>query len=237
MSPTAHLRIIGDVHGKVDWNLSGKPCYFDVIRPCSFSLQVGDMGDAETYAELTARVDPARHRFIGGNHEQYPDLPPHHCGDFGSATLGGVAFFFVRGAFSVDKALRLRQQREKGWKLWYEEEELDEGAMKQALDEYARARPELMVTHTAPTHIAALLADADASAEYGLGASAMAGRTGELLERMYELHQPRQWIFGHFHRSWQLQEGSTNFTCLGELCSVDLDEQGQVTNTPALRSG
>ena len=36
----------------------------------------------------------------------------------------------------------------------------------------------------------------------GIPADEFSSRTSQLLERMFEAHQPDHWIFGHFHRDW-----------------------------------
>ncbi len=56
------LRVIGDVHGQVDAeNLFTREAltYLDIISDAKYSVQVGDMGDAETYAQLISSVDAA----------------------------------------------------------------------------------------------------------------------------------------------------------------------------------
>jgi len=66
-----HLRLVGDVHGHYT-------TYYEIVSkmPCSF--QLGDMG--MDYADLNdAGLDPSRHVFISGNHDDYtlkerPDL-------------------------------------------------------------------------------------------------------------------------------------------------------------------
>ena len=63
------LRLIGDIHGKYDH-------YLNLVKDCQYTLQVGDLGfDYEPIFHL----DPEKHRFIGGNHDNYtlkyrPDL-------------------------------------------------------------------------------------------------------------------------------------------------------------------
>ena len=83
------------LHGQIDFALrkNARP-YLESISECPFSVQIGDMGDAETYAELTSMVDATRHRFFGGNHDHYDFLPTYSLGDFGKFCLGGIDFFF-----------------------------------------------------------------------------------------------------------------------------------------------
>jgi Icc-related predicted phosphoesterase len=41
---------------------------------------------------------------------------------------------------------------------------------------------------------------------------------GELLN----IHQPKLWIFGHWHRSRTIEYGNTKFICLDELETYDI---------------
>src|SRR5947209_2924936 len=121
------LRIIGDVHGQVQLDdllsRQSRP-YFELIADVSYSIQVDDMGDGETYDHLVANVDAGRHGFFPGNHVFYDVLPPHALGDFGAVCWGGVDFFFIRGAESIDRAKLVKLGRDLGKTLWFEQEEL-----------------------------------------------------------------------------------------------------------------
>jgi len=217
------VRFIGDVHGKLDWNILGRPTYLDRIAECEASVQLGDMGDAAAYEMLEERVDPRLHRFVPGNHDDYDRLPPHALGDFGVAEAGGVRLFFVRGAFSVDKALRLRSKIP-----WWPQEEMDSKTMDEALDAYRTERPEIVASHECPTVAARELGDAKALEDYGFDPATFESRTGKLLQAMFECHAPRLWVFGHFHRSWRRDIGGTLFVCLEELGCVDVDSAGGI---------
>jgi hypothetical protein len=90
------LRVIGDVHGQIqpDDLLFGKSKpYLELITEAPYSVQVGDMGDGETYQQLVINVDASRHRFFPGNHDHYDQLPPHSLGDFGAVCWGGWTSF------------------------------------------------------------------------------------------------------------------------------------------------
>ena len=92
------LRVIGDVHAQFDFSLDKqRSTYKEIVADSEFSVQIGDMGDGETYRQLQEYIDPKLHRFFAGNHDHYPYLPPHSLGDFGSKSHGEVDFFFVRG--------------------------------------------------------------------------------------------------------------------------------------------
>ena len=215
---TNRVRIIGDAHGKMDWNILGRPSYLDLIAECDLSVQLGDLGDQEAYDILRARVDPRRHRFLPGNHDDYDHLPPHALGDHGVARLGDLEFFFVRGAFSVDKEIRIRSRIP-----WWPREELDEDQAAGALEAYAASRPAVVLSHDCPIVISRTLGDVKLLGSFGFDPETFETRTGRLLQAMLDLHRPRLWLFGHYHRDWRLDLRGTTFRCLGELSFLDLD--------------
>ena len=76
-----YFRIIGDVHGY--WGR-----YHLLLRKAHFTLQVGDFG--RDYATLST-VDADRHKFLGGNHDNYDKVEkwPHYLGDYGLHSVPG----------------------------------------------------------------------------------------------------------------------------------------------------
>jgi hypothetical protein len=226
------LRVIGDVHAQTDEeNLAsryGRP-YLELIAGVEFSVQLGDMGDGETYDQLVREVDAGRHRFFPGNHENYGRLPPHSLGDFGPASLGGVEFFFVRGAESSDRDKLERMGRELGKTLWFAEEQLNDRQMEVCERAYLAARPEIVITHDAPTEAARIAwenslrhARRDAAVVFH------PSRTNEFLARLFVRHQPKLWLFGHHHRDLEHRLGETWFRCVGELSYVDVTAEGLI---------
>jgi predicted phosphodiesterase len=224
MIPT--LRVIGDVHGQIDADslfTRDARTYLEIIADGAYSVQLGDMGNGETYDQLMASVDAGRHRFFPGNHENYDRLPPHSLGDFGCANLGGVEFFFIRGANSTDREKLIRIGEEEGKTLWFEQEELTAAQMRAAEEEYLRVRPRIVITHDGPTHVARFAwQHARSLSPPNPRALFRASRTTDFLERLLEQHQPRLWLFGHHHRDCRRKEGETLFVCVGELSSVDI---------------
>ena len=139
------LTVIGDIHGWTDR-------YVNKVRDLEASVQVGDM--AHNYSRLVD-LDCAKHKFIGGNHDNY-DLyfdEPHSLGDYGTAKLGGVEFFFMRGAFSIDVAYRTPH------KDWWPNEEMDTTPRANSLCRglQARAKPEIVITHDCPMAISKII--------------------------------------------------------------------------------
>ncbi len=226
------LRVVGDVHAQVGADdlvrRNARP-YLEIIAEAEYSVQIGDMGDDQAYDVLREHVDPRRHRFFGGNHEHYDGLPPHAMGDFGAVELGGVEFFFVRGAASIDKVELLRMGRQVGKKLWHEQEELTDDEMQSAERAYLVARPAIMLTHDSPTEIARqACAHAAKFAPPNPEAAYRPSRTSEFLGRLWEQHQPRLWAFGHYHRDWRDRVGATTFACVGELSFIDVAPNGEI---------
>lgn len=224
------LRIIGDVHGQVeadDLLIGQTRPYLDLIATVPYSVQIGDMGDGQTYQQLMTHVDPTRHRFIPGNHEYYPGLPPHSLGDFGAVSWGGVEFFFVRGAASSDKENLLRVGQQHGRTLWFAEEELSDDQMRRAEAEYRQAKPTIVLTHDAPADIARRIWDYTRQVKYSRpGAVFTPSRTNVFLSRLWGQHAPKLWVFGHHHCNWRTREGDTLFVCVGELGVLDIDAAG-----------
>jgi hypothetical protein len=226
------LRVIGDVHGQIlpDDLLPGQPrSYTDLIAGAPYSIQVGDMGDGDSYDQLIARVDAGRHRFFPGNHDHYDRLPPHSLGDFGAVRWGGVGVFFVRGAASADRNKLVALGRKLGKTLWFEAEELTGEQMRAAEQAYLGARPGVVLSHDAPTDVARLAwAHARRLGAPQPGAVFRPSRTNALLQRLLEQHAPRLWLFGHYHRDWRYREGGTQFACVGELSYVDVGPPGEL---------
>jgi predicted phosphodiesterase len=218
------LRIIGDVHGQVGFVLKRNArCYLELIEDCEYSVQLGDMGDAETYSELTSRVDPRRHRFFAGNHDCYDKLPPHCLGDYGAHELGGVEFFYVRGAQSSDKQKLLERGRQIGRTLWYEQEELPSSLHDDVLAAYVNSQPRMVLTHTCPMQLVPWIYDqVTQKSHYAVTGRSERSATNELLQRLLDAHKPELWCFGHFHHDWCYREDGIEFRCVGELSDLDL---------------
>ncbi|WP_165233984.1 metallophosphoesterase family protein [Aquisphaera insulae] len=226
------LRIIGDVHGQVTRDdlprLDRRP-YVEIVGGAPHSVQVGDMGDAETYETLGALVDPSRHRFFPGNHDHHGSFPARCLGDFGEVVLGGVRFFFIRGAASTDREKLVALGNRLGRTLWYEAEELTDDEMKSAEAVYADARPEIVLSHDGPTDAArAAFAESTRRRIDRPGAPFARSRTTDFLGRLLEVHRPRLWIFGHHHVEWTGWDGMTRFRCVSELGWVDITPEAEI---------
>lgn len=196
------MRIIGDIHGYMHK-------YQDIIREAEWSIQVGDMGFADDYDVLIQYVDSDRHKFVAGNHDEYPKLPSHALRGFGLCTLGPHSFYYVSGAFSIDKIWR------KPGISWWEEEELTYEEGMDALEHYASVKPELMITHSCPMSLVPMLISSEQK-QFG------PSRTQLLLEQMLNIHAPKSWYFGHFHTTKHIHTDKTDFFCLSECAYTDI---------------
>ncbi|MBW3596935.1 MAG: metallophosphoesterase [Planctomycetes bacterium] len=202
------LRFIGDVHGQIHR-------YVPLCRAAEHTVQVGDLGFRRHYAAVIDQLDPARHRFIPGNHDDYGLLPPHCLGDFGVHEAAGVEMFFVRGALSIDKNFRTPQLD------WWPEEELTQEQLDAAIREYERVKPQLVVTHDCPLSVSPIVGDATVLRAFGFEEEPRT-RTQLALQAMLEIHPPARWIFGHYHRDTSFEHSGVYFTCLAELSVLDL---------------
>lgn len=206
-------RIISDTHGKY---IPYAQIALDADAKGLHTLQIGDMGFSYGHFEHFG-LTPDKHRFISGNHDNYTILldptqcPPHYLGDFGEIP-GQPNSFFVRGAFSIDRAFRTEGVD------WWAQEELGMADSYMALQAYTLAKPSLMITHDCPDDARDVMIDKGLS----ILDERIQTRTGQLLQSMFEVHQPKLWIFGHWHQDTSFEINGTKFICLGELSYIDI---------------
>lgn len=201
------LRVVGDVHGLFRE-------YIPLVKNVDYSLQLGDMGF--DYSPLIRHLDPTRHRFIGGNHDNYDTLAtgliPHYLGDFGIWEVPDHgSIFFVRGAFSIDRGHRTEGVD------WWRAEELEMAQTYKALELYCQIKPSIVATHDCPESVIS----GNVTLGY-TGGRIIPSRTGQLLSRMFEEHQPKLWMFGHHHQNAGFVVSQTQFVCVNELSHIDL---------------
>lgn len=186
---------IGDAHGQYDR-------YVKMARKRDFTVQIGDLGFKYGCLE---NLNPENHKIVAGNHDNYDVIGewPHYLGDYGLASLGGVEFFFYRGAYSID-----RKYRTIGID-WWEQEQVKIDQFMKARELYREAKPEIVLTHDCPESIALMLLEP--------GQNIYQNMTGWALQELFSIHQPKIWRFGHWHRSWKMIIEGTEFRCLNEL--------------------
>jgi hypothetical protein len=202
--------IIGDVHGKIDQyrqilnNLDKQP-----------SIQIGDMGIG--FQGVHLKTLPNHHRFFRGNHDNPAKCRahPNYLGDYGY--LKNDRIFYLAGAFSIDAAWRVPGVS------WWVDEELDYTTLMDALKLYESVKPEFVISHEAPSTAAAILLADLVGPYFGAKADCSKSRTSEVLQQMFDVHQPKEWVFGHYHVSKSFVHKGTKFTCVPELGQYTLN--------------
>jgi hypothetical protein len=193
------MRFIGDVHGKFK-------VYAYLIKGFPASIQLGDMGigfpgKAVDYEQKHFPDNPTNF-FIRGNHDN-PEAcrkKQSYLGDFGY--LEAEKIFFVSGAWSVDRHLRIEGVS------WWPDEELTNEQAEAALALYKKVRPPIVASHECPNR---------AHEKLDIYYNVMRSRTALLLDAMLEIAEPQVWVFGHHHQNRSFQLGKTAFHALGEL--------------------
>lgn len=192
------LTVIGDVHGKYER-------YYRIVRQDDLHPYTVQLGDFGFRYETIRNLDPNNHKIIGGNHDNYSIINkyPHYLGDYGNAIVGGVEFFYYRGAYSID-----RQYRTVGID-WWEDEQVSIDQFMKARELYRETKPRIVITHDCPQSIALQMLEP--------GSKIYENTTGWALQELLNNHEPELWLFGHWHRSRTIHYGKTTFMCLDEL--------------------
>lgn len=157
------------------------------IDPDAVTVQLGDWGNCSPEAKY---LDP-KDLFIFGNHdndsEKYNDHP-NFLGRYG----------YKHGLFYVSGA-RANNQNFLG-------EELSHDEMDHCLELYKAILPEIVVSHDCPDFLRknAFMKKDDTD-------------TTNLLQSMWDEHNPHVWMFGHYHRHYNDNIDGCEFTCINEL--------------------
>lgn len=198
------IRFIGDIHANFKR-------YMDIVNDFDGdTIQVGDFGVGfAPVPELELR-----HRFIRGNHDN-PVLcrdqnMPWSLNYIPDGMWNTNDMFFVGGALSIDQHLRTDGLN------WWRDEELSYGEFTKILADYSDLKPDVMVTHDCPESIAKQLFD-------GQGKIFLPSITRNALQAALEIHEPKLWIFGHWHQSVDVTINNTRFICLNELEYKDIE--------------
>lgn len=195
------ITIIGDVHGK----LSAYKKIIDGLTINDISICVGDFGFEYEWDWFVKNV--TRNHYINpGNHDFGPYLNDK------TKSLGNYHFFnnlnlfTVRGAESIDKHLRTE-----GFD-WFPNEELSYPEQLEAFDCYCKVKPKIVISHDCPQSVMEKL--------FGYSEKS---QTRTMLENMFQEHQPDLWVFGHHHKSKDVQINGTKFVCLAELEKMEIE--------------
>ncbi len=204
------MRFIGDVHGHIENYLQ--------VRGDAPSFQLGDMGIGFAGRELPE--DGRTHRFIRGNHDDPNECRRHknYAGEYGYDESNKL--FFLGGAFSIDSAWRKARMLCDPTPIWWPEEEQDEDELRNAYRLFIKTKPEIVATHDCPSLVS----------EHILGRMLVGfrpeklvpTRTGKWLQTMFAAHQPKIWLFGHYHVDVGVEIEGTQFICLNELSVRDV---------------
>ena len=187
------MLIVGDVHGHIEK-------YRFLIRNHQESIQVGDMGIGFV---PVPEIHNGWHKWFCGNHDNRELARKHlNClGDWGY--IENKKIFFVSGADSIDKQHRIPGVS------WWADEELTHAEFGLVVAKYKEVNPEIVLTHACPDSIKDLVL-----AGTGLP---FKSKTEYYFEQMFDAHQPKMWIFGHLHKSFDSVVKGTRFICLNEL--------------------
>lgn len=213
----AELRLIGDCHHLLDGYI--KICKSAEDKDLR-TLQLGDLSTSEyavPYIKLKLPLWEDYHRYIFGNHDFHPNRSNMCLNDYGWVNWG-YQLFYVSGAFSIDYKWRQKHHPE----TWHPEEELSPDNLRNAITLYEAVKPDLVITHDCPRSVANLIGNPNILQDFGFNPETFTTRTSEALERMFEIHQPKRWFFGHFHNSQVVDLNGTRFQCLDELEYIDI---------------
>ena len=182
------LVLIGDIHGDAA-RYCGLIAGLEAAHPGCYSIQLGDL---QLPPEALADINPARHWFLRGNHDD-PERcrkDPHYLGDFGLIEVGDRAIFFVGGALPSPN---------EGGETWAPE--LSEPELEEAQACYAGAarRIDLVLSH-----------------EWSPGGwrpPEQWGATRQFFTTLKKLYFPSLWICAH-----RRKEASREFRALDGSC-------------------
>jgi hypothetical protein len=198
------IKIIGDPHGKLSEYVQ---IVLNAERFGEKTLTVGDNGFLQNWAageHFLAGLDGGfeNHKWLGGNHDIYPNTQfKQSLSDYG--IWQGI--FYIRGAYSIDRAKRIEGVD------WYREEELNYSEMLSCMEMWEKEKPNYVVSHACPQSVQEKCFNiTDRSS------------TSIFLQELFEIHQPKIWVFGHFHRTVITNEKNTSFVCLAELQTINI---------------
>lgn len=214
------IYLIGDRHGEEDGfseeKLPGQSSWTAediVIVTGDFGYVMrGEWNNVPEKNKLDALAKkPYTILFCDGNHEGFDDLvkyPEQTC--FGGPvrrirpnvfwlqrgyvyTIEGHTFFVMGGAYSMDKAWRLRYEEICGQRIWFEQELPGPEAYRRAIRslEERHHQVDYIVTHTAPRSIIPRI--------IGKYPDPHDAELTGFLDWVYHEVSFRRWYFGHFH--------------------------------------
>lgn len=198
---------IGDCHGKTERLqriLQGIPKETKVY-------QVGDMGLG--FEDVILPEQRSNFKFIRGNHDspQACQAHPNYLGEYGYVQEDDL--FYLGGGWSIDRNLRIPNVS------WWADEELSVEQLEDAFALYVEKKPKIVMTHECPESIGRVLVPI-----IGNNHLFVASKTALHLQKMFEAHKPRYWVFGHWHYNKNMKIDGTLFRCVAELSQAEIAE-------------
>lgn len=206
--------IIGDVHGNVKYYKYLIESLFPIMWKSNEieTIQLGDFGFKYSFdtfeKDIFDKNEPKKNMISFGNHDYYPYLnKPYSCGNWSFEENDGYNLMTIRGAKSIDKGVRTEGVD------WFDNEEMSYKELDELLDIWADLRPDVVVSHDIPQFVQQKIfhfADQSITRNY--------------LQMMFEIHQPKLWLFGHYHQDKELTVNGTLFKCIepnGFICVED----------------
>lgn len=200
--------LIGDIHS--EWQkyksyLTEKP-----------SIQLGDFGYGFSAVEDTKMLDwqvkNPQHKFIRGNHDNVEvcQTSPNFIKD--GTTYND--FFCIGGAWSIDRDFRIPGVD------WWSTEELSYKQQEPILEQWKTLKPRRVISHDCPTLVSYYMF---IRTNLSFSRDLRLNRTNEFLQQLFEIHQPDDWYFGHWHHTRSAEINGTRFHCLGCHFSLEVD--------------
>lgn len=189
------IHFVGDIHGKINEFL----VLVNSIPQEDKIIQLGDVGFG--FVEIPEL--PKNVSFIRGNHDS-PILARYHknyLGDFGAFEIGSTKIMYISGANSIDKNSRVHGVS------WWSDEELTYLQLENAIRLGHEYKPDIVISHDCPHSISQLLQSHHMNKT----------KTNLSLDALYDNINPKLWLFGHHHISWEQRIHDTLFVCLDEL--------------------
>lgn len=207
------IKVIGDVHGKTG-------DYKRLVRsmaPGQRSIQIGDVGLGFKDVRLHDMSDD--HKFFRGNHDNPAKCyaSKHYLGDYGFLPEDNL--FWVAGAFSID-----RERRTEGIS-WWPDEQLSYQELSAVISLYTKLKPKYVISHEAPARAGRFMLSKQMGSYFTAKFECCNSRTNQALQSMFEIHHPKEWVFGHYHVSETFELDGTKFTCVPELGVYDLETE------------
>ncbi len=82
-------------------------------------------------------------------------------------------------------------------------------------------KPDLVLSHEAPSCVKEKFGNPGFMGKFGWG-NDFESTTNQLLQILFEIHQPKNWYNSHYHSSGQVKYKETHFQCLNELETVEI---------------